>query len=168
MNLEFPETTYTTQYALLPTVNAGILSMTLANSTGFTTYAGDTLKGTGQTNQYLYKAWWFTNWYQISTGTNASKVADDCFQAIYIPTPPALTANVGGTPFYPLLPFYDVRTSKGEGVHDYSKLTETYYTYRTSTYAGVGDEINASGSTWVVVSTGTTTSDYRSIALKKA
>jgi hypothetical protein len=69
-----------------------------------------------------------------------------------------------GTPLFPLLPIIDVRTVIGEGIHDYSALTETYQSFKTSAYNMYGDEFSYSGTTYVFFTVGAN----RIIAVKKA
>jgi hypothetical protein len=82
-------------------------------------------------------------------------------------TTPVLTVNSSGTSAYPLLPLVDVRTTHGEGIHNYSSLTEMYMTYRSAAYAGQGDTLTVGATEYIVLQVGDATTNYRAYAIKK-
>jgi hypothetical protein len=164
MNLEFPETTYTTTWGNLPLINIFMNDSSrpapVAEPQG-TNY----ILSNGQS---VYRTSWLTNWYDLSLSARAQTRADIASSQYYIVNPPSLTVNSAGTSVYPLYPFIDTRTSKGEGIHNYTTLTNTYYTYRSAAYTAVGDEITVGSDTYVVLTIGSATTYNRCICIKKA
>jgi hypothetical protein len=167
MNLEFPETPHTVLWNNLPFINIHGSILTNNNAGNLSVnYLGDT---TGTTNAILYKAAWLTDWYSTADATRARRRADTLtLPNIYSTVIPSMTINANGTAAYPLVPLMDVRTAVGEQVHNYSSLTNTYWTYRSSTYATDDDEITVGSDTYVVLNLGDSTANYRALALKKA
>jgi len=164
MNLEFPETSHTTTWGNLPFINIFLndssrpAPISEPQSTNYI----------NSNSQSVYRTAWFTNWYDITTATRAQVRADQALGQFYMPNPPSLTINSSGTSLYPLYPFVDTRMSKGEGFHNYSSLTNTYYTYRTAAYTTSGDEITVGSDTYVVLTIGSATTYNRCICIKKA
>jgi hypothetical protein len=166
MNLEFPETTHTTMWSNLPFINIFMNDSTR-------TLGGDTASTniiTGSTNTSVFRSAWLTNWYDMTTGTRAATKADQILAQYYMPNIPSRSITSSGTTVLPLCEFIDIRSSKGEGVHNYSTLTNTYYTYKTPNYVACGDEAVIGSDTYVLITIGgnTSTSYLRTIAIKKA
>ncbi len=163
MNLEFPETAHTIANSNLPLINITTINFAGSN-TGATVTNGTTHTNTINGNSELVKYAYFTNWFSMLTRTRSNISADDGLQLHWLPTVPSATMSSAGTPLFPLLPIIDVRTVIGEGIHDYSALTETYQSFRTSAYNMYGDEFSYSGTTYVFFTVGAN----RIIAVKKA
>jgi hypothetical protein len=166
LNLEFPETAATTRYNNLPFLNINV-SNTGANNVGEIQI--NRIGGSGGSNSEGWKTAWFTDWYDETTDTRASRNMEltSTTNNLWIGTPPSLTVNNSGASLYPLVPFYDLR--KNGTAHNYSSLTDVYYTYRTSSYATQEDEITVGSDTYVILQIGTTpTTNYRALAFKKA
>jgi len=166
MNLEFPETGHTTQWNNLPVVNL-ILNQPQTGKISYGGY-GINFMGANPSGGALYQLASFTNWYSTLDNTRTSRLAEDGSKSFYMPNPPNLSVTSTGAASYPLYPFIDDRNNRGEAVHNYSALTDTYYTYRSSSYSANGDEITVGTSTYVVLSVGTSTANYRSVCIKKA
>lgn len=163
LNLEFPETINTTSGSNLPAINITCNSFTAANSATALMLNGDTIANTSS-NATLNKTAYLPNWFSSLTRTRSNISADGALQLHYLPTVPSASISSSGIPVFPLMPIIDVRTTVGEGVHDYSALTGTYQSYRTSTYNMHGDEFSYSGTTYVFLTVGAN----RIIAVKKA
>jgi hypothetical protein len=163
MNLEFPETLHTNSNNNLPLINITADSFTDTNSVGTITN-GNTAVITANANAELVKSAYLANWFSAITRTRSNTLADDGLQLHWLPTVPAATISSAGVPLFPLLPIIDVRTTIGEGVHDYSALTETYQSFKTSAYNMYGDEFAYLSNTYVFFTIGAN----RIIAVKKA
>jgi len=176
MNLEFPETAHTTQWNNLPLININIGSPQTVNNIATPTVAAYPANyvflGGAIAGFYFYQSSWFTNWYSVVDGLRSVyRSADDCLKSYYMPTPPSRGTNASGNSVFPLNPFIDIRHTRGEGTHNYSALTDVYYTTRIGTYTGRGEEIVApNGDTYVLTSAFNTigTPTPRVLALKKA
>lgn len=168
MNLEFPETPYTVRWENLPFINITgyLLGSANTGSPGLgVNYLGDT---TGS-DAVLNRAAWFTNWYSVIDAARSRRRADQSLNNLYTQSPiPSLTVDISGSAVYPLVPMFTVRSDVGEQAYNFSSLTNTYYTYRSSTYAGNDDEITVGSDTYVVLNLGNSTTNYRALALKKA
>jgi len=163
MNLEFPETQHTSIWSNLPFINIFLNDSSRTNGTE--PLSTNSIAGGPQS---IYKTAWFTNWYDMTSGTRTQVRADQTLGQYYIPNSPSQSITSSGTPVYPLCEFVDVRTTKGEGVHNYSVLTNTYYTYKTTNYSASGDETTIGGDTYVLLTIGSSSTYWRTIAIKKA
>lgn len=169
MNLEFPENIQTSTNDNLPFININ-LSLPATANVGTIMLPNYISTVTNSQSPILYRNAWLTNWYDITTKTRSTVNAGGFLDPYYISVAPSQTVTSAGTTVYPLLEFVDVRTSKGEGIHNYSTLTDTYYTFRTSVYNAIGDEITVGADTYVVLSIGPTSAGAgnRAICVKKA
>lgn len=166
MNLEFPETPHTIRWNNLPFINITAHILGAANSAILgINYLGETA---GNTNATLYRASWFTEWYSTTDMTRTRRRADTELNNLLQTNIPTMTITATGEIVYPLVPMIDVRTAIGEQVHNYSSLTDTYYTFRSSTYAGTDDEITVGSDRYVVLNLGSATSNFRALVFKKA
>lgn len=163
LNLEFPETVHTTTNNNLPLINISTINFTSSN-TNTIVVNGSNPALPGASGGTLNKSAYFTNWFSATTRARSNILADDGLQLHWLPTVPSSTVAANGTPAFPLLPIIDVRTTIGEGIHDYSALTDTYQSFRTSTYNMFGDEFSYLGTTYVFFTIGSN----RIIVVKKA
>ena len=77
--------------------------------------------------------------------------------------------NSSNAAAYSLAPIVDIRYGVGDGIHNYSSLTDVYQVSRTPNYGGVGDESTLSnGDTYVFLTIGIASQDVKTIAIKKA
>lgn len=178
MNLEFPENVQTTSANNLPFIN---INMAIASTDSSPT--GSTLillpnflsRSGGTGGSTIYRHAWFTNWYDSISKTRQTQLAGYAgttftgyLNPYYISVNPSLSVNSSGSSVYPLIEFIDVRYSRAEGIHNYSTLTDTFYTYRSSTYSASGDEITVGSDTYVTLTFGSSTANYKTICVKKA
>ena len=167
--LEFPETSHTMQHNNIPALasSARYLSSVAPNEFTVTADPTMTLAGNGVTH-YYYQVQQLVNWYNPALGTRANRglqdYGTDNLKAMSIPS---LNITSGGQTAYPLVPITDIRVVYGEGIHDYSKLTDMYVTFRESSYIGQGDTIDVSGVKYAIVQVGESASNYRALAIKK-
>jgi hypothetical protein len=145
MVLEFPETSATVLYNNIPVMGYHSFNMR-DSSTGTASYGVNYVGGNISANTWVNRIAGFTNWYRKTDNTRTVRFADDCTDFMYCPTLPvagvdpatSLTQN-------PLIPILDFRQSYGEGTHDYSSLTDLYFT-RTITHL---DTVTVGADTYV-------------------
>ena len=178
MNLEFPENIQTTSANNLPFIN---INMAIASQDSDPTGSNLILlpnylsRGAATGGSTIYRHAWLTNWYDSISKTRQTQLAGYAgttfagyLNPYYISVNPSLSVNSAGTSVYPLIEFVDVRYSRGEGIHNYSTLTDTFYTYRSSSYSASGDEITVGSDTYVTLTLGSSTANYKTICVKKA
>lgn len=143
--MEFPETSATMLYNNVPVIGYHSFDMK-TTATGTSSYGVNFVGGNIATNTYVQRIAGFSNWYRKTDNTRTVRFADDCTNFMYCPTLPVagIDPNTGLTQ-NPLIPILDFRQAYGEGTHDYSALTDLYFT-RTITHL---DTITVGGDTYV-------------------
>lgn len=181
--LEFPETIHTTKHNNIPVLlsearradrqSPKVYPKVSANATvtsniGYGPGNNDTGYIAGGTYVYDYKQF-FVNWYNpiLNTRTNRATWDYGINNIEIITAPTALNINSSGVGAYPLIPMTDVRLDYGEGIHNYSALTDMYITYRASGYTGNGDTLDVNGTDYVILQVGDAATNYRAFAIKK-
>lgn len=178
--LEFEETRHTQAFSCLPVINfssrlfttnfslggtAGSPSIDTTNNTVSATGGSTSTGGSTTINQVCG----LTNWYSKIDTLRMNRTHYDFFSnALLVQPPPEL--NTQDEYVYPLVELISVQTSAGEGIFNYSKLTDLYLTYRLSATVANGFEITVGADTYVIVTIGISTSptDMRSLCIKKA
>jgi len=169
MNLEFPETKSTIAYSNLPFINLALSATETSPTNGGVLSSGNTTSETAAATTTIYRSAWFTNWYDPTTATRVQRSADTGFLGYYLPTTPTITLNSSNAVSHTLLPIIDIRYGVGDGIHNYSSLTDVYQVSRTPNYGGAGDESTLSnGDTYVFLTIGIASQDVKTIAIKKA
>ena len=166
--LEFPETQHTIKHSNIPCL-VSTTKYAHSDSPYKVTATGVTPGGTGSTDTYNYfYQHFFTDWYSPSLGTRTVRAIWDygTNNVEYFSTP-TLNITSAGQTAYPLIPMTDIRTIYGEGIHNYSTLTDMYITYRESAYVGHGDTIDVNGTDYVIMQVGDSAANYRAFAIKK-
>ena len=154
-HLEFPETSATNLYNNVPSVAFCSYAPTTASS-GVNSLVKAGTSSTGTINRIIAT----TQWYRQSDGARSNRFMDDSSTFPYCPTLPVAGIDPGtGLTQNPLIPILDFRHQYGEGVHDYSALTDLYFT-RT---VGHLDTITVGGDTYVGL-----TQNNRYFCVKKA
>jgi hypothetical protein len=164
--LEFPMTTHAIKNSLLPAL--AVTSRYL--SADSPSVAQDTPTSSSASNLVwnFYYSCQLSNWRDISSDSFGRKnLSDYGSNNIEFFSTPSLNINSSGATAYPLIPFSDIRTVYGEGIHNYSKLTDMYLTYRESSYNGQGDTITVDGTDYVIMQVGDAIANYRALAIKK-
>ena len=110
---------------------------------------------------------WFNSRDTIRSNRNiTSTFFTDCLSI-----QPPLTLASDTLLAYPLQEMISVRSSMGEGIHNYSRLTETYITNRQPTTVTNGHEMTINnGASYVILTLGNSadSTNMRSICIKKA
>lgn len=163
--LEFKETAHTTKNSNVPALCSNSARFD-ADSPVVTVAA---IAATGNATYNVYYSHQLVNWYVPALGTRALRNASDygVNNLEFFTSPATLNITAAGTTAYPLIPITDIRTIYGEGIHNYSDLTDFYITYRGVSYADQGDTLNVGGTTYVVLQCGPATANYRAFAVKK-
>lgn len=167
--LEFPETQHTIKHSNIPCL-VSTSRQANADSPNKIAAAGTTIPAGayGYQEFIYYYHHFFTNWYSPPLGTRANRaIWDYGINNVAFFSTPALNITSAGQTAYPLIPMTDIRTVYGEGIHNYSALTDMYITYRESAYTGYGDTIDVNGTDYVIMQVGTDVSNYRAFAIKK-
>jgi hypothetical protein len=164
--LEFKETAHTTKNNNIPAMcsNANRFD---ADSPAVT--VPTVLLSMGQIFN-VYYSHQLVNWHVPALGTRATRNESDygINNLEFFTSPANLNITSTGTTAYPLIPFTDIRTIYGEGIHNYSDLTDFYITYRGAAYTSQGDTLTVGSDTYVVLQCGPATANYRAFAVKKA
>lgn len=156
MVLEFPETSATTLYNNVPVMGYHSYNMRSSNTGQFA--VNSVVASSADTT--VIRIAGFSNWYKKTDNTRTVRFADDNTDFIYCPTLPVAGVNPStGQTQNPLIPILDFRQSEGEGTHNYSALTDTYFT-RTITHL---DTITVGADTYVGL-----TNNTRFLCVKKA
>jgi hypothetical protein len=165
--LEFPETVSTLEHSNIPCININARYLS-ANTPSVLSHTGNTtLAASGAPSSFYYDIS-FVDWYNPVLNTRKNLGIEEWgTNNVEFFSTPSLNITAEGSPAYPLLPMTDIRVLYGEGVHDYSYLTNMYITYREASYIGQGDTINVSGVDYVILQVGDATSNYRALAIKK-
>lgn len=166
--LEFKETAHTTKNSNIPVL--------CSNSTRFDADSPNVTSATavgpyyGGTAANVYYSHQLVNWYVPALGTTAVRNESDygINNVEFFTSPTALNITASGAAAYPLIPLTDIRNIYGEGIHNYSDLTNFYITYRGASYSGQGDTLTVGGDTYVLLQCGPATANYRAFAVKKA
>jgi hypothetical protein len=118
----------------------------------------------------VYYSHQLVNWHVPALGARATRNASDygVNNVEFFTSPANLNITSTGTAAYPLIPLTDIRTIYGEGIHNYSDLTDFYITYRGAAYSAQGDTLTVGSDTYVVLQCGPATANYRAFAVKKA
>jgi hypothetical protein len=175
--LEFPETVHASKHDNIPVLVSSFSSAyrdspyksnPLSNSIIL-----PSISGYGQFDYRHY----LLNWYTPQLNTRANRAIWDWgVNNVEYHTSPTLTVNSSGQISYPLIPLTDVRVVYGEGIHNYSVLTDLYITGRPLAYSGYGDTITISGQDYVIIQVGAAADlqsnsnnylYYRAFAVKK-
>lgn len=162
--LEFKETAHTTKNSNIPALCSNAARFD-ADSPVVTTAAIWASPGTVHNIYYSHQ---LANWFVPALGTRAIRNESDYgVNNVEFFTSPSLTVTSAGLASYPLVPLTSIRTVYGEGIHNYSDLTDFYATFRGSNYQGFGDTIDVGGATYVILQCGPATANYRAFAIKK-
>ena len=163
--LEFKETAHTTKNNNIP--------LLCSNSTRFDAdspiVTATNLNVAGGASANVYYSHQLVNWYVPALGTTTTRNLSDYGVNIteFFTSPATLNITSLGAPAYPLIPITDIRTVYGEGIHNYSDLTDFYITYRGAAYTAQGDTLDVAGTTYVIVQCGLAAASYRAFAIKK-
>jgi hypothetical protein len=175
--LEFPETKHIIKNNNLPAICSNV-SYAHSASPNLTTDRGTSGainldihrvgSSAGNIITNIYHAHQFSNWYSSVLTTRAQRQIQSWgVNNIDFFSNPPLNVTLTGSDSYPLIPISDVRVDYGEGMHDYSSLTDMYITYRESSYTNDGDTIKINGTDYVIMQVGDSITNYRSFAIKK-
>jgi hypothetical protein len=164
--LEFKETSHTTKNSNIPVLCSNSNRFD-ADSPTVTTGA---LIPPSSTTYNIYYSHQLVNWYVPALGTRTTRNLSDwgVNNTEFFTSPANLNITAAGASAYPLIPLTDIRNVYGEGIHNYSDLTDMYLTYRDAAYTGQGDTLNVGGTTYTVLQCGPATANYRAFAIKKA
>lgn len=163
--LEFKETAHTTKNSNIPALCSNAARFD-ADSPVVTAAAISSAAGTVHNIYYSHQ---LANWFVPALGTRAIRNESDygINNVEFFTSPATLNITASGTAAYPLIPLTDIRTVYGEGIHNYSDLTDFYITYRGAGYSAQGDTLTVGSDTYVVLQCGPATANYRAFAVKK-
>lgn len=156
--LEFPETSSAIVSPNTPSVSYNYYAQTATTNSSVVT--ATSFSTDANVDNFVYKLTALINWYRYSSNNRTTRVAEDATNFMYCPTVPVAGIDPAtGLTQNPLIPLLDFRQAFGEGTHDYSSLTNLYFT-RSINHL---DTITVGGDTYVSLRV-----NDRSFCVKKA
>ena len=166
-SLEFPETQHTLRTGNIPNLLFGASNITLANINASTAYKHDYINNAVTetvgpvTSITVERQATLANWFSSTDGNFIGRSSDGGIGFQYFPQ---TQVPISGKHIFS--PIMDIRVAIGEGTHNYSELTDVYFTTYPSSYMCFGDTIKIRGNEFVLFSIGTGT-NRRTLAVKK-